>query len=205
MLHTAAIVGSFKWRGLQDSTSSHQQIILVMSYKSTFVILAIIASSLQACVSTQVSQPAAWLSNDKLFAAAPAIKGLTMVGICATADKDMYLKATAQLQERLMSRGVATNMQYFTDADNRESARGKLGSDVKEFILFLQPIKGVNGVDELNNPMLQKQLEFIIETKAGEKIAAGLISIDRETSANKLASTVAGIIVDYLRKQKMTG
>jgi hypothetical protein len=176
-----------------------------MSYKSAFILLALVAGSLASCVSTQVTQPAAWLSNDKLFAAVPSVKGLTMVGICATADKDVYQKATAQLQERLMARGVATNMQYFTDADNRESARAKLTSDVKDFILFLQPIKGVNGVDELNNPMLQKQLEFIIETKAGEKIAAGLISIDRETSGNKLAGTIAGIIADYLRKQKMTG
>jgi hypothetical protein len=176
-----------------------------MSYKSNLLLLAIVACSFPACVTTQVTQRAAWLSNEKLFTKAPAINGLTMVGICAAADKEIYLKATSQLQERLMARGVASNMQYFTDADNRESARAKLMAEAKEFLLFLQPIKGVNATDELNNPMLQKQLEFIIETKAGEKVAAGLISIDRENSASKLAGTIAGIIADYLRKQKMTG
>jgi hypothetical protein len=141
-----------------------------------------------------------------MFAAvAPIIKGLTMVGICAAADKDIYLKAISQLQGRLTDWGIASNMQYFTDADNRESARAKLAADAKDFLLFLQPIKSVNATDELNNPMLQKQLEFIIETKAGEKIAAGLISIDREISAHKLAGQIVGIITDYLHKQKMVG
>lgn len=176
-----------------------------MSYKSTFTALLIIASMLSSCVSTKVNEKAAWLSNDKLFTAAPLIKELTMVSICAAADKDIYLKATSQLQEKLNDWGISSNMQYFTDADNRESARAKLTSDAKAFLLFLQPIKGVNATDELNNPMLQKQLEFIVETRAGEKIAAGLISIDRETSSQKLASQIKGIIADYLRKQRMAG
>lgn len=176
-----------------------------MSYKSTFTALVIIASLFTSCVSTQVTQRAAWLSNDKLFTAAPLIKELTMVSLCAAADKDIYLKATSQLQGRLNDWGISSNMLYFTDADNRESARAKLTSDAKAFLLFLQPIKGVNAVDELNNPMLQKQLEFIIETRAGEKIAAGLISIDRESSAHKLAGQITGIIVDYLKKQRMVG
>jgi hypothetical protein len=174
-----------------------------MSYKSTFTALVIITSLFTSCVSTQVTQRAAWLSNDKLFTAAPLIKELTMVSICTAADKDIYLKATSQLQQKLNDWGISSNMLYFTDADNRESARAKLTNDAKAFLLFLQPIKGVNALDEMNNPMLQKQLEFVIETKAGEKIAAGLISIDRETSTQKLAGQIGGIITDYLRKQKM--
>jgi hypothetical protein len=47
--------------------------------------------------------------------------------------------------------------------------------------------------------------EFVIETRAGEKIAAGLISIDNEMSGHKLAGQIVGIITDYLRKQKMVG
>lgn len=176
-----------------------------MSYKSTLAAVVIMASLLSSCVSTKVNEKAAWLSNDKLFTAAPLIKELTMVSISAAADKDIYLKATSQLQQKLNDWGISSNMQYFTDADNRESARAKLSNDAKAFLLFLQPIKGVNATDELNNPMLQKQLEFVIETRSGEKIAAGLISIDRETSAQKLASQIGGIITDYLRKQRMVG
>lgn len=176
-----------------------------MSYKSTLSALLIVASLLSSCVSTKMNEKAAWLSNDKLFTVAPLIKELTMVSICAAADKDIYLKATSQLQDKLNNWGISSNMRYFTDADNRESARDKLNSDAKAFLLFLQPIKGVNATDELNNPMLQKQLEFVVETRAGEKIAAGLISIDRETSAQKLASQISSIITDYLRKQRMVG
>lgn len=174
-----------------------------MSYKSALLLLAIAASSLQSCVSTKVTEKAAWLSNEKMFADAPAITGLTMVGISSAADKDLYVNTTLKLQDKLKPWGIDCSMQYFTDADNRESARAKLMSGVKDFILYLQPMKGVNTLDEMNNPMLQKQLEFVVESKAGEKIAAGLISIDRETTGNKLAGEMAGIIANYLRKQRM--
>jgi hypothetical protein len=176
-----------------------------MIYKSAIITLAVIACTFQSCVSTKMNEKAAWLSNDKMFAAAQKISGLTMVGICAAADKDTYVNATLKLQDKLKPLGIDCSMQYFTDADNKESARAKLTADAKNFLLFITPIKGINALDELNNPMMQKQLEFIVETKAGEKIAAGLISIDKETSSGKLSSEIAKIIFDYLRKQKMAG
>jgi hypothetical protein len=173
-----------------------------MSYKSALFALAVFACLLQSCVSTKVNEKAAWLSNDKLFAA-QKINSLTMVGICAAADKDAYLNATLKLQDKLKPLGIDCSMQYFTDADNKESAAAKLAGQAKNFLLFLTPIRGVNAYDELGNPMMQKQLEFIIETKAGEKIAAGLISIDKETSSSKLSAEIAKIIFDYMRKQKI--
>jgi hypothetical protein len=151
-----------------------------------------------------MNEKAAWLSNDKLFAA-QKISSLTMVGICAAADKDTYLDATVKLQDKLKPLGIDCSMQYLTDADNKESAAAKIAGQAKNFILFLNPIKSVNAYDELSNPMMQKQLEFIIETKAGEKIAAGLISIDKETTSSKLSSEIAKIIFDYMRRQKIAG
>ncbi len=176
-----------------------------MLYKSALLALAVFACSLQSCLSTRVNEKAAWLSNDKLFTAAQKITSLTMVGISAAADKDAYVNATLKLQEKLKPLGIDCSMQYFTDADNKESAASKIAGQAKNFLLFLTPIKGVNAYDELGNPMMQKQLEFIVESKAGEKIAAGLISIDKETSSSKLSSEIAKIIFDYLRKQKIAG
>jgi hypothetical protein len=176
-----------------------------MIYKLTVFAWALFACTVQSCVSTRMNEKAAWLSNDKMFTTAQKITSLTMVGICAAADKDTYLNATLKLQDRLKPLGIDCSMQYFTDADNKESSAAKVAGQAKNFLLFITPIKSVNAYDELSNPMMQKQLEFIVETKAGEKIAAGLISIDKETTSSKLSAEIAKIIFDYLRKQRMAG
>ncbi len=174
-----------------------------MNYKSCVAVLALATTLLSSCFSTRVNEKAAWLSNDKVVGTLQKLNSITMITLSSNADKALYQNICSRLQEKLTPLGINNHMYFFSDADTREAARARAGNDLRNFILYLMPLRGVTSYDEMNNPMLQKQMEFVIETKAGEKIAAGLISIDKETSENKLAGAVAGIVFDYMKKKSM--
>ncbi len=174
-----------------------------MTYKSAFAGLILLTFFLSACLSTRINEKPAWLSNEKVLGNISPVSNLTVISLPGDADKPVYLKAVASLQEKLQPVGVSLNSWFFTDAETVATAKAKAASDLRDYVLLLMPIKGITIPDEMNNPMLQKQLEFYVETKAGEKIAAGLISIDKESTTAKLADAIAGIVFNYMKDKKM--
>ncbi len=175
-----------------------------MIYRSSLVAMAFaIAAFLASCFSTKLHEKAAWLSNDKVTGSVQRLNSLSIVSLCSTADNPLYLAITAVLQQRLHAAGISNGLYFLPDTESRESARNKVLNDLRDFVLYLLPVRGVTSYDEMNNPMLLKQMEFVVESRTGEKTLAGLISIDRETTSNKLAGTIAGIIFDYLKTKGM--
>lgn len=172
-----------------------------MQYKKFLLLLLVPASLLSSCLTTKVSEKAAYLSNDKVYQS-QHIDGINIVNLSTQADKNIYEKISSGLQEKLTAKGISSNMLFLTDTEDRAIAKSKI-ADPKSFIIFLTPIKKMNALDEMNNPFFQKQMEFLVETKDAVKIVSGLISIDKETTQSKLGSTIADIIFGYLKSKKL--
>lgn len=176
---------------------------MIAHFRSGVAILMLVVIS--SCFSTKMNERAAWLSNDKIIGTLRPINTLTMLTLSQPKDRTLYHAIAVGLQNRLLPTGIASNMLFYEATETIASARTKAGNELKETVLWLLSMKAVTMADEMNNPILQRQIEFIIETKTGERLAAGLISIDRETTEKKLAETIAGIVFGYFKKHKLVG
>ena len=69
------------------------------------------------------------------------------------------------------------------------------------FQLTINPLKDEYLKDELNNPVLSKQIVFNLTRYSAQKLADIAITIDRTENPAKTGNQIAGLIFNYLKKK----
>ncbi|MES2431112.1 MAG: hypothetical protein V4556_09250 [Bacteroidota bacterium] len=167
-----------------------------------YICAFIVLFQINACITSQAFQKAAYINHDVVYAG-QKITDLSIVSICNPADKVTYETMANRLQSSLLTDNVKSKKYYFADTDNANIIKSGINDGEKNYQLIVSPIKTENLKDELNNPVLLKQIHLLLQKSTGEKVAELAIAIDRNDDQNKLGNQIALLVIDYLRKKKI--
>ncbi|UEG49169.1 hypothetical protein LK994_11050 [Ferruginibacter lapsinanis] len=161
-----------------------------------FLFSVISLTPFYSCVSTQAFSKTSYISNDAVYLPKEKTNEVLIIAICNTADKKMYENITDALQSSFSAKNIKNDKLFYAAESDAPGIAGTLS-----YSLIINPVKDEYIKDELNNPMIIKQITVILQKNNGEKIAAFAIAIDRTKSDTRSGNEIAGLILSYLKKK----
>ena len=164
----------------------------------SFIIGLVALVQLNSCVSSQAFSKACYISKETVFIKTEKLPDLAILVVCKSADKQLYEAISNQLQVALKAKNIPSDISFFLDDEPFESfTTGMKGN----FQLTINPLKDEYLKDELNNPVLSKQIVFNLTRYSAQKLADIAITIDRTENPAKTGNQIAGLIFNYLKKK----
>jgi hypothetical protein len=165
----------------------------------TSIICGIILLQFNSCFSSQAISKACYISSDKVYLKTDKIPDLTILATCNDADKATYEAITNKLQLSLKTNNIPSDVSFFSDQYTPENFVTAMKGN---FQLVINPIKDEYIKDELNNPVLRKQILINLRRYSAQQLADIVVVIDRTENADKMGNQIADLVFKYLKKKK---
>lgn len=149
-----------------------------------------------ACISTQAFSKASYISNEAIYLPKEKINAVSVIAVCDVSDNVIYEHIISSMQSSLSAININNEKFLLNTGSDRTNA-----SNALPYSLKFNPIKDEYIKDELNNPVISKQITVVLQKNTGEKIAAIAVSIDRTKSDNKSGNEIAALVFKYLKKK----
>ncbi len=167
----------------------------------SFLIGGILLLHVISCVSTQAFSKASYISRETVFIKSDKIPDLAIIAVYNDNDRATYEAITNQLQSLLKTKNINSDVSFFSKNDPAENFITKMKGN---FQLTIYPIKDEYVKDELNNPVLSKQIVVTLTRYSAQKLAEIVIAIDRIEKPDKLGNQIAGLVCNYLRNKNFS-
>ena len=147
-----------------------------MKQIATFIICGIVVLQFNSCFSSQTLSKACYISKENVFIKTEKFPDLAILVICNAADKPLYEAISNQLQISLKAKNIPSDVSFFSDEELPENFITKMKGN---FQLTINPIKDEYLKDELNNPVLSKQIVYTLTRYSAQRLAEISITIDK--------------------------
>lgn len=169
--------------------------------KHILSICIFLSATLASCVTTKVSEKAAYINNESVKMPNEKATDITIVCVSMKEDKAVYEKIAQGIQSFLMKKNIPSDMLFFDATEATPAINARIHQSSKKYYIVMEKMNGSYQKDEMNNDFIVKQLQCSLQKSSGEYIANLTIGIDRSASNNSLGKTIADLITGYLGKK----
>lgn len=171
-----------------------------MKYTLIFCIALPITIMLHSCGGTHAFTKIAYLNNDVVKIPNEKVTDITLIAVSYKEDKAMYEIIGQQLQSALTKKAVPSDIRFYDAKEMPSEIAGKIKETTRPYYLVIDKIISGTQKDEMNNDFIVNQVNCMLQKNNGEHIADFTIAIADNQGAAKTGKTVAGVIMDYLKK-----